>query len=168
MKYPKIAHELLLMLRSDQRMRFKNLRDENYWNAKIDRKHTQRMKEIVAEIGWPTIPLVGARASAAAELLVRHADHDVVFQGHCLILIKRAGYNNVDLTGVAYLEDRVQVNLGLPQIYGTQFHEVGGKYVLRPIMDRRHVDARRQRMGLDTLKEGEARYHNKYKKYERK
>ena len=53
--------------------------------------------------------------------MVQHADHDPEFQKRVLNL-RRAEVeaNNTDARDYAYLTDRVQINTGEEQIYGTQ------------------------------------------------
>lgn len=147
--YQAVAHEIIAMSEADQAMR-----KSNTWDESIDVKNTQRMKEIVAEIGWPTISKVGSQASNMAWLLVQHADLDNVFQQSCLELMKAQSVNEVDRQNVAYLEDRVRIHKGQPQIYGTQFYtNEQGELVPRPIEDLENVDKRRAEVGLNTLAE---------------
>lgn len=120
----------------------------------VDKRNTKRMKKIVSEYGWPTKRKVGADGTRAAWLLVQHADLDPVFQRLCLEKMtpfQESG--EVMLEDVAYLSDRVLVNEGKPQVYGTQFHSVEGVRQPRPIRDPDNVDKRRKSMGLNTMKE---------------
>jgi Family of unknown function (DUF6624) len=53
---------------------------------------------------------------------------------------------------IAYLEDRVRVGEGRPQLYGTQFYiDEAGIFGPQPIEDAGHVDERRQAVGLQPL-----------------
>ena len=52
---------------------------------------------------------------------------------------------------LAYLTDRVLVNEGSPQIYGTQIQDIEGNAVLRPVEDPDHLDKRRREMGLGPI-----------------
>lgn len=120
----------------------------------VDRENTARMHEIVDEVGWPTKRMVGADGTRAAWLLVQHADHDVAFQRRCLGLMQALQKEQeVYRIDAAYLTDRVLVNEGKPQIYGTQFHTVGGELQPRPIQNPEQVEARRKELGLPTLAE---------------
>lgn len=123
--------------------------------AKSDILRSRRMKRIVNQYGWPTKKLVGKRASRSAWLLVQHADSDVKFQEDCLKLIKEARRDDKDTKmQIAFLTDRVLVNKGKPQIYGTQFYaDKDGKIIPRPIIDLLHLDDRRKIMGLGSFKE---------------
>jgi hypothetical protein len=118
----------------------------------VDRDNTARMKEIIAEHGWPGVTLVGDDGANAAWLITQHADLDVPFQQQCLPLLAAsvaAGEARPD--NLAYLTDRVRVHTGQPQVYGTQLTIVGGELVPSPIEDEAHVDERRARVGLDSL-----------------
>ena len=52
----------------------------------------------------------------------------------------------------ALLTDRIASARGQPQVFGTQADMIGGRVVLKPILDSANVDARRASMGLPSLK----------------
>jgi hypothetical protein len=58
---------------------------------------------------------------------------------------------------LAYLEDRVRVNAGQPQLYGTQFSVTGGEIGPCPIEDPQRLDERRAEAGLEPFADYEAR-----------
>jgi hypothetical protein len=159
--FPLIARELKAMVDIDQDMRERS-QTKDYWDEAIDVKHTERMKEIVAEIGWPTISKVGLEGASNAWLLVQHADHDVDFQEHCLQLMKEAPAGEVDVTDIAYLTDRVCVNRDRGQLYGTQFTQEDSEHIPRTIEDEVNVDARRAEVGMGPLSEQIQHMYNKY------
>ncbi|KXJ97937.1 MAG: hypothetical protein UZ19_OD1000840 [Parcubacteria bacterium OLB19] len=146
--FPEIAQELNCMAVFDQDAR-------KYERAyfEIDKKHSDRMKQIVAEIGWPTVSKVGEIGAHNAWLLIQHADHDVDFQEYCLQLMKEASVGEVSMIDVAYLTDRVCVNRGRGQLYGTQFKQEGGKHIPKTIEDEENVDVRRAEVGMGPLSE---------------
>ena len=112
------------------------------------------MKEFVDAYGWPTVDMVASDGTRAAWLLVQHADHDVAFQRQCLDHMKKlVDSKQVYASDVAYLTDRVKVNEGKPQVYGTQFHMVENELVPRRMIDPSNVDKRRASMGLGTLED---------------
>jgi len=156
-KCPVIAAEIAQMYEADQAKRKRweqqkrNVISEE--DVALDEKNTERMKEIVSEIGWPTASKVGKEGAHHAWLLVQHADHDVDFQLHCLELMKEASANEVDKTDIAYLEDRVRVNQGRGQLYGTQFMQKNNQHIPRPIEDEKNVDKRRSEVGMGPLQE---------------
>lgn len=151
-RFPHIARELKEMVDIDQDMRERSQSDD-YWDETIDVKHTERMKEIVAEIGWPTVSKVGAEGANNAWLLLQHADHDVDFQELCLQLMVEAPAGEVDTKDIAYLTDRVCVNQGRGQLYGTQFTQEDGKHIPRTIEDEANIDVRRAKVGMGPLSE---------------
>lgn len=150
--FPGIASEIKQMVEADQAMR-KKWEAGDFSDDKLDLIHTDRMKAIVAEVGWPTISKVGQEGAHNAWLLVQHADHDVAFQAHCLELMQEVPANEVDQVDIAYLEDRVRVNQGRPQLYGTQFTQENDQHVPQPIEDADTVDERRAVLGLGPLSE---------------
>ncbi|MFC6021720.1 DUF6624 domain-containing protein [Plantactinospora solaniradicis] len=161
-EYPQIAAELLAMADADEQMRTRFLIGTATWDAEIDRVNTARLKNIIAEIGWPTVSKVGVEASSAAWLLAQHAADDLDFMTCCLGMMKEAGPGEVKLSNIALLDDRVRIIQGQPQVYGTQFCEKGAGHEPFPIEDPESVDERRAAVGLDTLEENVARVREMY------
>ncbi|MCH7905058.1 MAG: hypothetical protein IH944_10905 [Armatimonadetes bacterium] len=120
--------------------------------AQVDKANRERLKEIVAEHGWPTYALVGATAAHAAWLLVQHSDRDIEFQKKCLALMEPlVEKNQVGKSDFAYLWDRVAVNGGKKQRYGTQIESKDGKWQPKPVEDPKNLDKRRAEVGLSTM-----------------
>ena len=162
---PGLALELIRMERADGNLR-RQLRpgdpgeQQELWAriGRMDARHTQRLKEIVDDHGWPGRSLVGRRGSAAAWLLVQHATDDPAFMRRALRLMRDAGRREVDPHDVAYLSDRLEVMDGRSQQYGTQFTCREGRLeLLTPLVDPARVDDRRRRAGLETFEENKRR-----------
>jgi len=117
----------------------------------IDIKHTARLKQIIDEYGWPMDSMVGREGGLAAFLLAQHADADPVFQRRCLELMRSAPEGEVSKNDLAYLTDRVLVNSGKKQQFGTQFWMVKGKLVPRPIADEANLEKRRAHAGMISM-----------------
>ena len=131
----------------------------------VDSDNRDWLRGIVEAHGWPGISRVGAAGSHEAWLLVQHADGDPDFQERCLELLRAAvPAGEAGGTDLAYLEDRVAVAHGRPQVYGTQFHEVDGVMVPKPMVEPDNVDARRAAVGLGTLAEYAKQIHEVYGK----
>jgi hypothetical protein len=164
----KIRDEILERYTRDQDMRERDITGEDAWDASVDAENTLAMKHIVGAIGWPTVSRVGEEASFAAWLLVQHADHDPVFQQRCVDLMKQANEGDVSKRDIAYLEDRVRVNTGKGQLYGTQFEETENEegvvvaYGPKPIEDIAHLDERRASVGLEPFEEYRKHLTQKY------
>jgi hypothetical protein len=124
------------------------------WEA--DCARAARLDEIVALHGWPGRSLVGADGASAAWIIAQHADHDPAFQERMLELLQAAvACGEASLRHAAYLTDRVCVNRGRPQIYGTQFGGSAETYGPQPIADRSGLDERRTAVGLEPFAEYE-------------
>ena len=120
--------------------------------ARVDKVNRERLKEIIAEHGWPTYDLVGSEASRAAWLVVQHSDRDVEFQKKCLALMEPlVKKNQVGKRDFAYLWDRVAVNGGKKQRYGTQIESKDGKWQPKPVEDPSNLDKRRAEVGLTPI-----------------
>lgn len=155
-----LRDELLEMQESDQKARLQLLNIKTFSEElrkdvqEIDRKNGQRLKEMVSHYAWPGVSVIGLDGSSALWLLVQHQDHDVHFQKQCLNLLKTAAREyEASPTSLAYLTDRVNKNENQPQIYGTQWVQQDGKYLLYSIEDEEHLDQRRAEVGLNTIAE---------------
>ena len=92
------------------------------------------------------------------ELLAQHADRDPVRQRAFLDALRGAvDQREASPAHLAYLEDRVRVNTGQPQLYGTQFTVTGGEFRPHPIEDPQRLDERRAAAGLEPFADYEAR-----------
>lgn len=141
-----LRKEILGMRDEDQEML------KSKYDKVIIRKNTERAREILRQYGWPIRPLVGEDGSNAFWLLVQHSDHDAEFQKEALRLLEDAVQKGeASKRNLAYLIDRVRINSGEPQVFGTQFQ----RDILepRPIEDRGHLEERRKEFGLETFEE---------------
>ncbi|MDG4809666.1 hypothetical protein O7634_23190 [Micromonospora sp. WMMD1120] len=139
--------ELVAMLKRDQADRAGTPQTET------DEARTTRLKEIVRTHGWPTFALVGADGGDAAWAIAQHSDQDPAFQQEALDLLRAAVATEQASPGnLAYLEDRVAVGRGKPQVYGTQVRcGPNGPVPSTPITDEPTVERRRADAGLPTL-----------------
>ncbi len=107
--------ELVAMFDRDQSGRTGGPDDEG------DEARTERLREILAEHGWPGFDLVGDDGEDAAWTIAQHSDLDPDFQRCALALLEIAVADGQGSPGnLAYLSDRVAVAAGEPQTYGTQ------------------------------------------------
>jgi hypothetical protein len=124
------------------------------WMQQVDMENTTWLKELVAREGWPTTAKVGAEASKSAFLILQHAVHDPGFQRMMLDTISTA-YQAGEVDGQSYalLYDRVTVQSGGKQRYGTQMQIRNERIVFDPIEDSSKVDSLRASVGLPPLAE---------------
>ena len=149
---PELRRELLALAERDQSVRATAMKSQDPLEVAqsidaIDAETTARMKAVVAKHGWPGKSLVGKDGAHAAWLLVQHSS-DVAFQKLCLEKLELAvAQGEAHAVEHAYLYDRVAVNTGKPQRWGTQFRET----TPHPIEDEAHVDERRKAIGLPSM-----------------
>lgn len=118
----------------------------------VDRINREKLKEIISEFGFPTKQLVGRDAMQCVFLIIQHADADAKWQKEQLPNIESA-VKNGDVEGerFAYLYDRVRVNGGEKQLYGTQFKNVDPihkRVELAETDDVENLDLRRMEFGM--------------------
>lgn len=123
--------------------------------AKADESSTRYMTALLNEYDWIDRIRFGDRVSMAAWLMVQHADDHVELQALALKRMEPYLENEGVAKGdYAYLWDRVAVNSGKEQRYGTQPTwecTQEGALTLQPLEDPDNVNARRKKMGLDTV-----------------
>ena len=141
---PALMRQLLAMLDDDRRVtrglpgHVATGGDAAY--AGIDQKNLVLLKAIVAEHGWPTIPMVGAAASqAASAILVHSADH--AWQEQLVPDLQRlVETGQIFGSDVAEIVDSLLVRSGKPQKFGTQVEIRNGEVVILPVQDPRGLD----------------------------
>ena len=112
------------------------------------------LDSIVDIHGWPQASEVGQQAASAAFLIVQHSDLEFMKKHVAAI---RHQYNLGEIPGeyVALLEDRILMNEGKPQIYGSQVvsDEITGEKKPYQIANPEIVDSLRATMGMIPLAE---------------
>lgn len=127
------------------------------WNSFKDSvftTHQKRIEEIFNKYGFVGYNLVGQKGSQDFWLVVQHSDHDPEFQKEVLEKMKiEVDKENADSRSYALLVDRVKLNTGEKQIYGTQVDynfKLAQAYPKR-LADSLNVNERRKSVGLEPL-----------------
>ncbi|MDR7275886.1 DUF6624 domain-containing protein [Catenuloplanes atrovinosus] len=149
-----LAQELIDMTDEDRRLQAGALGADyaaRLAYRRVTVRNGDRLAEIIDEHGWPTADLVGAEAARRAWLVAQHADRHLHLQRRALALMTEAVHaGKGDAAQLAMLTDRLLVNEGRPQIYGTQIAGVvDGAPVPWPCEDPDRLDERRAGVGLD-------------------
>lgn len=112
-----------------------------------------RLRTIVRAHGWPGRLLAGDDGAHAAWLLLQHADSS--YQRTMFpVLWAAVRRGDARAADAAYLDDRVRIDAGRPQRYGTQLSNPsapGAAPKLAPVEDERCVDRRRAAVQLPRL-----------------
>lgn len=112
------------------------------------------LKDIFAKHGYPNYDQVGERGSNNFWLLVQHQDRHPAFQDSVLTKMKiEVDAGKASATDYAYLIDRVRVNTGRPQVYGTQMqlNKDSTSFEPKPVIDPSKLNERRQHVGLSSI-----------------
>ncbi len=123
------------------------------WLSRVDADNLLWLKADLKKNGWYKISTAGETADDAAWLLVQHATDDLDFQRQVLTMMEplvRQGEANT--SNYALLFDRVAVNAGRMQLYGSQGQCSGPhRWTPMPIDEPSEVDKRRAEAGLPPL-----------------
>ncbi len=117
--------------------------------------HQPVLEKIVQQFGYPGFKQVGEKSSNSFWLLVQHADMHPEFQREILKLMQaEVKQKNASPRNYAYLTDRIAMNAGQPEEYGTQVVYEGdglGKAVPKSLRDPKNVNKRRAAIGMEPL-----------------
>ncbi|NML67339.1 hypothetical protein HHL22_19225 [Hymenobacter sp. RP-2-7] len=120
-------------------------------------RHQPILEKIVRQYGYPGFRQVGEKSANNFWLLVQHADAHPDFQRQVLKLMQaEVKRKNARPANYAYLTDRVAINAGQPEEYGTQvtYENVGTaavKAVPKSLRDPKNVNKRRAAIGMEPL-----------------
>ena len=117
-------------------------------------RNAARLRELIAEYGWPAEDIAGEDGAKAAWFITQHAVGEPEFQKHVLSLLREnTAAGRVPAWQAAYLEDRVALLEGRPQRFGTQWVDSPGDGRIRPwkLADPEHVNELRASVGLGPL-----------------
>lgn len=111
-----------------------------------------KVMKILDERGWLGKNVVGTQGNQTLFLVIQHSD--LQYQQKYLPMMREAvKKGNANPANLAYLEDRVALREGRPQIYGSQAakNKKTNKMYISPMIDPDNVDKRRAEVGLGTM-----------------
>ena len=118
-----------------------------------------RVLAILDSAGWLGADVIGTKANQALFLVLQHADAHPDIQEDYLPLMREAvAQGKAWPSELALFEDRVAVNHGRPQIYGSQIGWANDRPFVRPMVDEAHVNERRKEVGLEPLEQYAERF----------
>lgn len=161
-----LAEELEKMVEIDQLVASNAFPPKNYshltqekWEVFKDsvyNKNQKRAKEILDKHGFVGFDLAGENGSRNFWLIVQHSDHNPEFQKEVLAEMKKeVEKQNADSRNYGLLVDRVNLNTGKAQIYGTQvtYNMNNGQAYPKKLADSVNVNKRRKSIGLEPIEE---------------
>lgn len=123
-------------------------------DLKVDKENLEKVLGIIENCGFPTIASVGKAGMTSTFLVIQHSTRRI--REKYLPQIKSCSANgDLSLQEVALMEDRLLMESGEKQKYGTQVtsDNTNDGWKLYPIVDIKNVNQRRERMGLGPLEE---------------
>ena len=167
-RYPKLSKTLDSLAYVDQwpmQRMFQQLPDSAGRNlVQVEKinyaSHQSLLEKIVKQYGYPAFKQVGEKSANNFWLLVQHADAHPDFQRQVLrLMLPEVKRKNASPVNYAYLTDRVAINSGQPEEYGTQVTYTGyvgkdfSKVIAVPVSlrDPKNVDKRRAAIGMEPL-----------------
>lgn len=90
----------------------------------LHRRNAARLRELIAVYGWPGEDVAGKDGAEAAWFVAQHSIGEPRFQRAAVSLIQICvAEGRTPAWHAAYLEDRIAIQEGKPQRYGTQWME---------------------------------------------
>lgn len=124
------------------------------WKKKksINEQNQTQLLKLIKEKGWPKLSDVNGRAASSAFLIIQHSD--IEKQKQFLPTIEElCKVNEANWESYALMYDRIQMEEGKPQKYGSQVTRKKGsdKWELHPLLDETKVDEWRKECGMGPL-----------------
>lgn len=174
--YKELSSELDSMLIEDQRYRqlYMDLSTNSSDSLRVnelltlirgvDSMNSHRVSDILDSYGWLGVEEVGETASNCLYLVIQHSDQKTREKYLPMMreAVKKGKARAIDL---AFLIDRVAVERGNKQMYGTQlFRDRAGEFHFFPIEDELGVNIRRKNVGLNSIEDRAKEFGFVYKK----
>ena len=121
--------------------------------AMEEQNHLENEKQLLKlldKYGWPTASSVSEYAAAGAALIINHTTYEIRSK-YFPMLEEAFRKGEAQPLRYAKMRDRLLVEEGKAQQYGTQWQFENRKRVPYPIADPKHVDKRRAEIGLNPL-----------------
>ena len=160
-----LAHLLDSIFIEDQRYRQQGPlveqqygRDSEEWKTMLremdrsDSTNINLVRDILDKHGWLGADSVGETGNVTFFAVIQHADL-ATQQRYLPMMRAAAAKGNADGGDLAYVEDRMALDEGKRQVYGSQigFDKDTGNYYILPLEDPDHVDERRKKVRLSPI-----------------
>lgn len=150
-----LRDELIAMKKRDADVRSQLMREGRLFGdyaeemQQVHRKNAERLDELVARHGWPSISVVGLEGCQAAWLIAQHANCTPQLQRAFLARLSEvAEKGDAPKRQVAFLTDRIRFNENRPQVYATVLDWDENGELSCAVEDPANLNARRLAVGL--------------------
>ncbi|OJJ15866.1 hypothetical protein BKI52_36720 [marine bacterium AO1-C] len=129
---------------------------------KTDKANLKAVTALLDQYGWLPYSKVGQMAGDAQFLVIQHSSLEMM-QKYLPMMKKMAAKDEASKYNVALMEDRVLMNLGKKQVYGSQARslfkkgQTKSRLFIWPIKDVKNVNKRRKAMGFTRTVEQQAK-----------
>lgn len=149
-----VAESLQEMVDNDKNALKKNPIDNDEIKKVMD-FNRKKVRRIIKQHGLISISKFGEKASFNAWLLIQHFPKTSIKFMEKYLEMMKVSKKDINLRNLAYLQDRVNVYKGMPQIYGTQLYGKNGSKTrkFRPILNVLKVDELRKKQNIESLSE---------------
>ena len=117
---------------------------------KLRETRTKRVIQIIKNMGWPIYSQVGSISGDAVFYVLQH-DRTKHMEKYIPLLKVAAMKGEASKENYAMMFDRIQLNNGNKQSYGTQLTFLGSKMVFFPVDDPENINKRRAEMDLEPI-----------------
>lgn len=153
-----LKNELAAMVKTDQIAAFRWEKQWDTYKDSVFTAHKLQVEKLFKQYGYLGFDKVGQDGSDNFWLIVQHCDKFPEFQKRVLTAMnKEVQKKNANPKNYAYLFDRVEVNAGRRQLFGTQVdyevEKTGRAFVKNGLTDSSNVDSHRKAYDLNSLKE---------------
>jgi hypothetical protein len=131
-----------------------NRQEGSVGNSDIDRENQQTVVSVIENCGFPTAKEHGHKSVQAIFLVIQHAGKGLR-EKYFPFIKKSADKGDLQWSTVALMEDRMLMDRGEKQKYGSQVRKENGsdEWTLYPIQDPENVNQRRAKIGLGPIEE---------------
>jgi hypothetical protein len=119
--------------------------------AQFDSSSLVIVEQVLQKYGWLGASEIGPMANQSIYLTIQHASQKEIREKYFPLLKVSAEKGESDLADMATMEDRILVENGQPQRYGTQYKMVDGQLEYLPIQDPKNVNKLRKAVGLSKI-----------------
>ena len=119
----------------------------------IDKENAKVVASIIDKYGWLGTEDIGDDGNQTLFLCIQHCEDSVIQHKYLPIIEDAVHKGNAKPWHFAFLTDRILMNQGKPQVYGTQTVIIDGRTYPVPLQNPREVDALRKSIGMESLDE---------------